>query len=181
MGDFTIQETRTAKARGHRCGECRRLIGRGDTYRHSRGIHNAQWWSAKQCEQCGVLIRAVWSIEAAMDIPADEHTPYGRLADTLTDWALPEGHISAAVGALFLLQWAATTPAEVADMLGQTVPAAPAAPTCPTRHTELPAGYVDAGKVHERLVEDGWTVEQCPTCAQWVNWTRPPAEVTADV
>ena len=50
---FSRSETRTAR-KAQRCGECGRIIARGEKYRVAAGLSYGEMWDAKVCVHCDV-------------------------------------------------------------------------------------------------------------------------------
>lgn len=51
MWELTRRETRRAR-KEHRCGECGRTIGKGETYEYLTGLIYGHWDTERTCEQC---------------------------------------------------------------------------------------------------------------------------------
>jgi hypothetical protein len=77
--DF-YNETAPRAAKEHRCGECGRVITRGETHRLGKGLHDGLWSTFRWCEHCHAT--GFWMYEVCS----------GYLLDNLLDEMVEHWH-----------------------------------------------------------------------------------------
>ena len=76
---------RTAR-KEHYCGECGRIIRRGEQYRYDTGLYEGHWNSHHTCQHCGVAMRWLgdncggWMFESVLSDIEGHVFEYPRLA-----------------------------------------------------------------------------------------------------